>query len=49
LAQFSFQILKLCKFNHFNQILLNLFDVSNTFHDSFLTNIEAEICSTQCK
>jgi len=24
-------ILKMCEFNHFNQILLNLFDISNVF------------------
>jgi len=32
----------LCEFSPFNQILLNLFDVSNVFHDSFLATIEAE-------
>jgi len=25
----------MCEFSPFNQILLSLFDVSNTFHDSF--------------
>jgi len=32
------------EFNHFNKILLNLFDVSNVFQDNFLANIEAEMC-----
>jgi len=28
--------------NFFNQILLNLFNVLNVFHDSFLANIEVK-------
>jgi len=34
LIQFSLLILEMCELNHFNQILLNLFDVSNAFHDN---------------
>jgi len=30
----------LLEFSHFSHILLNLFDVSNAFHDSLLANIE---------
>jgi len=26
--------------------LLNIFDISNTFHDSSLVNVEAEMCQT---
>jgi len=44
LISFSSLTLKLCGFNNFNQILLNLCDVSNTFHDNFLVNIEVKIC-----
>jgi len=28
------------EFNTFNQILISLFDISNTFHNNFLVNIE---------
>jgi len=34
LDQFNFSSLEICGFNPFNQILLSLFDVSNTFHDN---------------
>jgi len=39
LIQFSFLTLKLCGFSSFNKILLSLFNISNTIHDSFLVNI----------
>ena len=32
--QFSPLFFEICEFNHFNQILLNLFDISSTFHNS---------------
>jgi len=32
--------------NHFNQILLNLFDVSNTFHENIWVNIKAKMYQT---
>jgi len=38
--------LELREFSNFNIILLNLFGVSNTFHDSFLVNIETKMCET---
>jgi len=34
LDQFSHSSFEICDFNHFNQILLNLFDISSTFHNS---------------
>jgi len=34
LNQFSSSSFKICEFNHFNQILLSLFDISNMFHNS---------------
>jgi len=34
LYQFSPSSFKMREFSHFNQILLSLFDVSSTFHDS---------------
>jgi len=34
-------------FSPFNKILLSLFDVSNVFQDSFLANIEAEMCQAR--
>jgi len=34
------------EFSHFNQILLSLFDVSSTFHDSIQVNMEAKMCQT---
>jgi len=33
-------------FSHFNQILLSLFDISSTFHNSIWLNIKAKICPT---
>jgi len=33
-CQFSLLSLKMREFSHFNQILLNLFDVSSAFHNS---------------
>jgi len=35
LTQFSYLTLKMYEFSLFNQILLILFDVSNTFHNNF--------------
>jgi len=32
--QFSLLSFKLREFNHFNQILLSLFDISSVFHNS---------------
>jgi len=34
LNQFSHSSFKIRGFSHFNQILLGLFDISNTFHNS---------------
>jgi len=39
LIQFIPSTLVLNEFNYLNMILLSLFNVSNMFHDSFLTNI----------
>jgi len=36
----------MCEFSYSNQILLNLSDVSNVFHDNLLVNIETKICQT---
>jgi len=33
-------------FDHFNYILLSLFDITNVFQDNILTNIKADICHT---
>jgi len=32
------------EFSHFNQILISLFDISNTFYDNIWVNIEAKMC-----
>jgi len=34
LDQFSLSSFEIHEFSHFNQILLNLFDISNMFHNS---------------
>jgi len=34
-------------FSPFNKILLSLFNVSNVSQDSFLANIEAEMCQAE--
>jgi len=34
LDQFNLLSFEIRKFNHFNQILLSLFDISNAFHNS---------------
>jgi len=44
LVQFSLQPLKICKFSHFNKILLSLVSISNVFHDSFLSIIGVKMC-----
>jgi len=44
LVQFNFLTLKLHGFDFFNQVLLNLFNVSNAFHDNFLVNIKEKLC-----
>jgi len=36
------------EFSHFNQILLSLFDVSNTFHYSILVCLHCLTHSLQC-
>jgi len=32
------------RFSPFNQILLSLFDISNTFYDNILVNIKEKMC-----
>jgi len=44
MTQFSPPTLQMFGFSPFNKILLSLFDISNIFQDSFLANIEAEMC-----
>jgi len=34
LDKFSLLSFEICEFNHFNQILLSLFDISSAFHNS---------------
>jgi len=36
----------MCEFNPFNQILLGLFDILNTFYDNIWVNIEEKMCQT---
>jgi len=46
LNQFSLSSLEIRRFSHFNQILLSLFDILSTFHNSIWLNIEAKMCQT---
>jgi len=44
--QFSHSSFEMYKFNLFNQILLGLFDISSTFHNSIWLNIKEKMCQT---
>jgi len=46
LDQFSPLSFKIREFNHFNQILLSLFDISSAFHNNIWLNIKAKMCQT---
>jgi len=46
LDQFSPSSFKICESSSFNQILLNLFDISNMFHNSIWLNIKTKMCQT---
>jgi len=46
LYQFSPSSLEICGFNHFNQILLSLFDILSAFHNSIWLNIKTKMCQT---
>jgi len=46
LDQFSHSSFEIREFSHFNQILLCLFDISNTFHNSIWPNVKAKMCRT---
>jgi len=44
LNQFSSSSFEIREFSHFNQILLNLFDISSAFHNSISLNIKEKMC-----
>jgi len=44
--QFSNLSFEIHEFSHFNQILLSLFDISNTFHNSIWFNIKTKMFQT---
>jgi len=44
LDQFSHSSFEVRGFSPFNQILLSLFDISSTFHNSIWLNIKAKMC-----
>jgi len=46
LDQFSISSLETRGFSSFNQILLSLFDISSTFHNSIWLNIKTKMCQT---
>jgi len=46
LNQFSPSSFEIRGFSPFNQILLSLFNISNTFHNSIWLNIKAKMCQT---
>jgi len=46
LDQFSYSLIKILEFSHFNQILLNLFNISSVFHNSIWLNIKTKMCQT---
>jgi len=46
LNQFSPLSFEIRGFSPFNQILLNLFDLSSTFHNIIWFNIKAKMCQT---
>jgi len=44
LDQFSTLFFEIREFSPFNQILLSLFDISSTFHNSIWLNIKVKMC-----
>jgi len=44
LNQFNHSYLKICGFSHFNQILLNLFNISFAFYNNIWFNIKTKMC-----
>jgi len=46
LKQFSSSSFEIREFSRFNQILLNLFDISSTFHNSIWLNIKVKMNQT---
>jgi len=46
LDQFNYSSFEIRGFNHFNQILLSLFDILSAIHNSIWLNIKAKMCQT---